>query len=118
MKLTPILWSESVSRAFLPALDGASLDDFKFDYETGRCALWECNGCYVLTEDMHPRLHVWMVAGSHFKDAAHAINNHLHAFNYDDCTFRTRHPASLRMYGFLNPVLVDHQKHEYRVCPF
>lgn len=117
-KLIRTQWTAEIGRLFVPALDGAALDDFKFDCESGRCDLWECNGCYVITEDRHPRLHVWLVAGRNFKDAAHAINNHLHAFDFTDCSFRTRRPASLRQYGFLKPTLINPKFHEYRVCPF
>jgi hypothetical protein len=118
LRLNPAVWSFRVGEMFLPALDGANLKDFENDVESGLCALWECSGCFVLTEDRWPRLHVWLVGGKNFNDAAHAINNHLHAFNYFDCTWRTRNPAALRLYGFLQPELINHELHEYRVWPF
>jgi hypothetical protein len=118
LRLRAVVWTVAIGNAFRPALDGASLDDFRADVVNGALALWECSGCYIITEDKWPRLHVWLVAGKNFNDAAHAINNHLHAFDYKECTLRTRNPASLRMYGFLQPRLTNPQLHEYTVWPF
>lgn len=118
--LLPAPWSQKVADLFTPALDGANLDDFKFDVETGKCDLWECDGCYVLTENFGPKFHVWLVAGKNFKSAAHAINDYVKASGgrLTCATYRTRSAGMHRMHGFLNPQMINSELCEYVSWPF
>lgn len=114
MKLEPAQWTADAVQALTPALDGASIADFN------DCDLWKCGACYVVTQSLEDDtvLHVWLVGGEGFHLAADAINQHLHDNEYRCARFRTRDPAALRMYGPLNPELINAEMHEYRVWPY
>jgi hypothetical protein len=115
--MMPAQWSDEARRMLSAALDGASIDGFETD---ANCRLWKTEGCYVVTQDESPALRVWMVGGINFRECAEAINQYVKdsAGHFTYVLFRSRWAVNLRLYGFMNPELINTELHEYRIWPF
>lgn len=115
--MIPCVWTSHAAKALEPALDGASLEFFERGVRDGTYELWFANGCFVLTEDTGCYMRIWLVGGKCFKDSAHAISDLVTSRGYRYALFRSRHPAVLRLYRFMNAALINPAMHEYRVEP-
>lgn len=113
--MIPVEWCDEARTMLTAALDGASIQGFENDTQ---CKLYRTEGCYVVAQDEKPALRIWMVSGLNFVECANAINRYVKENGFTHVLFRTRWPGNLRLYGWLNPELVNPDMHEYRIWQF